>query len=378
MHELEREAQANRDLFQAFLSRAKETSAQLDMQLADTRIVSAASVPTKSSYPSRAPLIGIAFFGSLGLGVGVALARTALSRAVRGADDIAALFGHYPLASIPLVPPRRNQLAIASGRLALGDMRLLRKPSKPDAEDAEPSIKRLEPASQLADIIFEKPNSAFAENIRSLCFSLKHAAREEDARVVLVTSALAGEGKSTVALNLARITAASGDRVLLIDGDLRRPSLARALGINESWGLADILAGRISLRGSVCRDPRTGLYVIAGQAGVAGSKALSLLSSDGMSRLIAMVRKAFDYAVIDASPLLPIADTRRIVDCVDGVVMVVASEETPREAVATARRNTPGLDERILGVVLNKSIDDLHHYYYDERPAATESEGAWS
>jgi len=99
------------------------------------------------------------------------------------------------------------------------------------------------------------------------------------------------------------------------------------------------------------------------------------LSSSGMARLIAMAREAFDHVVIDASPVLPIADTRRLVDCVDGVIMVVALEETPREAIAAALRNTPGLEERLLGVVLNKSIDDLDRYYY-ERTATPDIRGA--
>jgi len=376
LHELEREAQANRDLFQAFLSRAKETSAQLDMQLPDSRVVSAATAPTKPHYPSRTPLIGIAFFGSLGLGIGMALARAALAKGVRDAEDIKTLFGLYPLASIPLVEPPRGRPAIMSGALALRDLRLLRKTPQVEPNDAGTSPT---PAlvTRLADIVVDRPDSPFAENVRSLCLMLKRAAREADSRVVLVTSALAGEGKSTVALNLARATAASGDRVLLIDGDLRRPSLAQALGIAESWGLTDILTGRSNLRGSVRRDLRTGLYVIAGQAGVSGNKALTLLSSSGMARLISMAREAFDHVVIDASPVLPIADTRRLVDCVDGVIMVVALEETPREAIAAALRNTPGLEERLLGVVLNKSIDDLDRYYY-ERTATPDIRGACS
>jgi succinoglycan biosynthesis transport protein ExoP len=376
LHELEREAQANRDLFQAFLSRAKETSAQLDMQLPDSRVISAASVPTKPSYPSRVPLIGIAFFGSLGLGVTMVLARAALAKGVRDAEDIVTLFGLYPLASIPLVESPRSRPAITRGAVALGYQGLLGKASQAGPDNAGTSPQP-ELVTRLADIVFDRPDSPFAEHVRSLCLTLKHAKREADIRVVLVTSARAREGKSTLALNIARAAAASGDRVLLIDGDLRRPSIAQALGIGESWGLADILTGRSSLKGSVRRDPRTGLYLIAGQAGVSGNKALTLLSSNGMARLISMARESFDHVVIDASPLLPIADTRRLIDCVDGVIMVVALEETPREAVAAALRNTPSLEERLLGVVLNKSVDDLDRYYY-ERTAVADTQGASS
>jgi polysaccharide biosynthesis transport protein len=363
LHELEREAQANRDLFQTFLSRAKETSAQLDMQLADTRIVSASSVPTKPAYPSRAPLIGLAFFGSLGLGIGVALARAALSKEVRGAEDIASVFGVYPLASLPLVKPRRRMLAITNQGRTLADMNFLRKtPASRDYQTV--SLEHSGSGARFADIVLDQPDSPFAEGIRSLSLAVRRASSEGDARVALVTSALPGEGKSTVALNLARATAASGDRVLLIDADLRRPSLAAALGFGECRGLADILTGRSHPRESVCCDSRTGMYVIAGHAGLSGDHALALLSSGGMARLISMARDSFDHVVIDASPMLPIADTRRLVDYVDGVVMVVASEETPRQAISAALRDTPALEERLLGVVLNKAADDPHRHYY--------------
>jgi capsular exopolysaccharide synthesis family protein len=221
----------------------------------------------------------------------------------------------------------------------------------------------------------DRPDSPFAENLRALCLSLKHAAREADTRVVLITSALPGEGKSTVAVNLARTAAASGDRVLLIDGDLRRPSLATALDLKESFGLVDVLTGRTNLRSSVRRDPRTGLYVIAGQEGVSGSKALSLLSSSAMAQLISMARQAFDHVIIDTSPLLPIADTRRLIEYADGVIVVVAMEDTPREAIVAALRNAPGLDERLMGFVLNKFVDEFARYYA-ERSAAVYAEEA--
>jgi polysaccharide biosynthesis transport protein len=368
LRELEREAQANRDLFQALLSRAKELSAQLEMQLPDSRIVSAASVPTKPSYPSRVSSIGLAFFGSLGLGIAGALARTAFAKGVRNSDDIKSLVGLHPLASIPLVGEQRPRTTIGTGLLALRDMRVVRKASDTDPGDGHTFVADERPL-RLGNMVLDRPDSSFAENLRGLCLSLKHAAREADTRVVLVTSALPGEGKSTVSVNLARSAAAAGDRVLLIDGDLRRPSIADALDMRESSGLVDVLVGRTNLRSSVRRDPRTGLYVIAGQSGVSGSTALSLLSSSAMAQLISMARQAFDHVIVDTSPLLPIADARRLLEYADGVILVVALEDTPREAIVAALRHAPALEDRLLGIVLNKSVDEFARYYAD--PAAT-------
>jgi capsular exopolysaccharide synthesis family protein len=201
---------------------------------------------------------------------------------------------------------------------------------------------------------------------------VRHSFNGFDCSAVLVTSALAGEGKSTIAANLAREAALSGERVLLIDADLRHPSIAAALNFNlgetAPAELADILLGEGDFRTSIRRDKRSNLYVIAGTTRVSGAEAAMLLSSKKMRKLIDLSRKAFDLVVIDASPLLPIADSRILVDLVDGVLLVVESEQTTREAVATTLRETPALEGKIIGAVLNRTVGNLDRYYYDANP----------
>ncbi len=374
LRELEREAKANRDLFETFLARAKETSAQLDLQLPDSRLISEASVPSKPSYPRRTLIIAIALFGSLGLGVALALARDALGNGFRHAADVEAAFGWRPLTTVPRVAQRESQPALIGDRSIFGELRLIRDLSRAKGERDGDGMVAADPpfsAHRMGNFLLNHPESPFAESMRSLCLGLKHAAAERDIKVVLVTSAMPGEGKSTVALNLAQAAAMSGDRVLLIDGDLRRPSLAAALGISNSFGLADLLAGRANLKSAIRRDPRTGLCFIAGQMGVPGSTALTLLSSDATAKLIALARTAFDHVVIDSSPLLAIADPRRLIDYVGGVVMVVASEQTSQSAVTAALRELPGLEERLVGIVLNKTdvegLEGYHRYRYLRR-----------
>lgn len=364
LRELEREAQANRELFQTFLSRAKEATAQIDTQLLDSRIVSAASVPIAPAYPPRLLIVAVGFFGSFGLGVALAFARDVLDKGLRSADQIETRLGLLSLASIPLVdgPGRR----LGRDELRLGDTGWLRLPAQETRRAAGiPPKGAAMTAARLAGLVLDQPDSAFAESIRSLTFALKHAAIERGISVVLVTSALPGEGKSTVAANLAR-AAAANDRVLLIDGDLRHPTLAKSLGIRNSSGVADVLTGRSDLSASVREDPRSGLYVIAGTTRLSGSDAVSLLSSEQMNSLITLAREAFDLVIIDAAPLLPIADSRMLIEQVDGVVMVVASGQTSRDAVTTAMRESPGVEDKIVGVVLNRAVDDFDRYYRDQ------------
>ncbi len=357
MNELERDVQANRDVFQSFLARAKQTS-ELSLQVADSRVVSAASVPYGTSYPKKALMIGLGFFGSLGLGAALALGRDAFGKGFRHSIDIEQALGVQPLASIPKV-----------GGLSLPkrEVPLLRLDPHNQGNFQMPPAKSRHSARVLADYSLDKPDSAFAESIRTLYLSLRQQTSGRPVGVVLVTSALPGEGKSTVAANLGRTAAMAGDNVLLIDADLRRPSLASALDVGGEHGLTDVLTGRCPLNTSVKRDRKSGLYVIAGAQHTSGVDALGLLSSHQMTRLVDHARDIFDLVVIDASPLLPVADSRILIEQADRAILVVASEQTSRQAVAAAIRECPDLETKMAGVVLNGTVDDFDRYYVYDR-----------
>jgi len=353
LRELERDVQANRDLFQSFLNRAKQTS-ELSMQIADSRVVSSARAPSGTSYPRKGLVIGLGLFGSLGLGMALALGRDAFGRGFRHSADLEREIGLQTLASIPLVHRREQQrLSLPGLKARPAEAGARQIPHRPDD-----SFDRL-----LADHALNQPDSSFAESLRTLYLGLKHQGLQRRMGVVLVTSALQGEGKSTVALNLARTAAQAGDEVLLIDGDLRRPALANAMHLQGEGGLTDFLAGHEDLGSVVQRDSRTNLYAIAGRQGVPGVRAISLLSSRRMTQLVGHARDVFDLVVIDAPPLLPVADARILIDRADAVAMVVASERTSRDAVTTVLRENPDLAGKAAGVVLNGVIDDFERYY---------------
>jgi len=357
LRELEREVQANRDLFQSFLARAKQTS-ELSLQVADSRVVSPARVPSATSYPKKGLIIGLGLFGSLGLGMALALGRDAFGRGFRRSADLEREIGLQTLASIPLVEPRSSSRSLMlPGRKTRqlergGDRSISHNRNGRDVFD------RL-----LADFALNEPDSPFSESVRTLYLSLKQQGLQRRMGVVLVTSALPGEGKSTVALNLARTAAQTGEEVLLIDGDLRRPTLAKAMNLPGENGLTDFLAGHSDLASVVKQDTRTNLYTIAGRRGVPGAQSIGLLSSSRMAQLIDHSRDVFDLVVIDASPLLPVADARILLERADAVAMVIASERTSRDAITTVFRENPDLIEKVAGVVLNGVVDDFERYY---------------
>jgi polysaccharide biosynthesis transport protein len=156
--------------------------------------------------------------------------------------------------------------------------------------------------------------------------------------------------------------------VLLIDADLRHPSLTASLGLRAPAGLSDVIVGQCELQDALRKDPRSGLFVIGGSHRLHGTDALSLLGSAEMDSLLAFSRRCFDLVIIDSAPLLPVADTRLLTDLVDGVVMVIGAEQTSSDVVATALRESPGIRERIVSVALNRAPDEFERYYHRPEP----------
>jgi exopolysaccharide transport family protein len=354
LRELEREATANRALLEAFLARAKETAAQLSMQMPDSRILAAAVPPLAPAYPQKGLLIGLGFFGSLGMGIFLALIRGMLSEGVHRAGELQTAFGLQPLATIPLVESAASR---APARLDAAALKASTKLARlqPDTALAE--------TRHLANLVIREPNSLFAESIQSLRLALRHIASDRDMKAILITSALPGEGKSTIAVNLARAAALCGDRVLLIDADLRRPSVASNLGFAPAPGLADVLAGEADLHRAVQRDSLSPMHLLAGDTAVSGAEAMALLSSRDLTTLIATARSTYDLVLLDSAPLLPVADPRVLVSQVDGVALVVASELTTKSAVRAALQETPGIETKILGSVMNRVLVDYARTY---------------
>lgn len=362
LRELERDAQANRDLFQSFLNRAKQT-AEVSLQVPDSRVVSAAAVPISTSYPKRALMIGLGFFGMLGLSVALALARDSFRSGFRHVLDIEHALGLHPLATIPFVHADTPAKGIKDPA-----PKLLQLPSPGTANSIPLRRDAAASSRRIASLVLDDPDCVYAESVRSLYFALRRQANGDPIGAIMLTSALPGEGKSTVAASLARIATESGDRVLLVDADLRQPRIANILGLEGDGGLPEMLRDPADLRTCVQFDAFSALYVVGGYRRVPGREALRLLSSKQMTRFLKMARESFDLVVIDAPPLLPVADSRALIEHVDGIALVVASMRTPKDAVETALRECPEIEPKLAGVVLNGAADDYNRYYRERDP----------
>lgn len=216
-------------------------------------------------------------------------------------------------------------------------------------------------------VSFLRPDSFEADQYRALRYAVERACPSEGCRVVAITSAVPGDGKTLTAANYAGAIAKAGQaRVLLVDADLRRPSIARLLGhdVHHGWGLVDaILDRRLSLEQIAWRLEAFNLSIVTSRRPQADT--YEILASGRFGELVAEARKRFDYVVLDTPPVLPAPDSRLLAQWIDGYVVVVGADKTPRRLVEeTLALLGPA---KILGLVFNR--ESYNHsrygrYYY--------------
>jgi capsular exopolysaccharide synthesis family protein len=222
--------------------------------------------------------------------------------------------------------------------------------------------------SRIELVSFVKPKSQVSEAFRALRTSLLLSQAEHPPQVILVTSALPREGKTTSALNLAVTLAQLGDRTLIVDGDLRKPGIRRALGLTagRDFGLSSYLAGVSSLDDIIIQHPQIDNLAALTTGPIPPSPA-DLLSSHRMRDAITYLRQKYKFIVIDSPPVMAATDAVILSVVTDGVLLVVRSGETPKEAFTRTRDLLYAVKCRLLGVVLNAVDSSAPDYYYSYR-----------
>jgi exopolysaccharide transport family protein len=318
--QLLREAQAARTVHQSFLQRFQEVESQTALPMTQARLVSTAAPPGGPSSPDLNAALRTAILLALVIGIGLGFLVEFLDSSIANASEVERKLGVTAIASVP--------------KLKNTEYRTL----APDQHH---------PAGYLVD----KPMSGFAETFRVLRTSIMHARIDNPVRVVAVTSALSDEGKTTVSLCLARIAALSGQRVALIDCDLRRQSVATVLDATPQSGLLDVLMGKMSWRTAINEDEETSAHLLMGPP--AAFTPLDLFSSQAMAQLLSDMRGVYDLVIMDCAPVLHVADTRNAASLADLTIMVVKAEKTPATAVRTAIKELQNAGAHLHGVALN-------------------------
>jgi capsular exopolysaccharide synthesis family protein len=348
-HILQHDADSNKQLYDGLLQKLKEAGITAGLRSSNIRVVDPALAPTTPSRPQKARNIVLGFLVGIIGGIGLAIFREYLDNTIKSPDDIETLTGLPSLAVVPSLPELNGH-----GRLA----RLGRETAPPT-----PSGPRVEMLSYI------QPKSQISEAFRALRTSLLLSQADHPPQVILVTSALPREGKTTAAVNLSVTLAQLGDRTLLMDSDLRKPGIRRALNLTggkESGGLSSYLAGVTSLEESIAPHPTIN-NLSALLTGPVPPSPADLLSSHRMREAIAELRRRFKFIVIDTPPIMAATDAVILSALTDGVLLVVRSGSTPKEAFTRTRNLLADVKCRLLGVVLNAVDASAPDYYYSYR-----------
>lgn len=342
---LKREAETNKQLYEGMLQKLKEASISAGLRSSNVRVVDPALVPPSPSRPNRMRNIMLAFLVGLVGGVGLAFLREYMDNTVKTPHDIEFATNLPSLAVVPA-------LGTGNGR---GRMpKLLKGGSSVVTDDSRVEL-----------VSHERPQSQISEAFRALRTSLLLSQADHPPQVILLTSALPREGKTTAAVNLAVTLAQLGDRTLLIDADLRKPGISRLLNLTDGKhaGLSTYLAGVSSLDLVTIPHPRiTNLAAIP--TGPLPPNPADLLSSLRMREAIAALRREYKFIVIDSPPIMAATDAVIISALCDGVLLVARSGETPREALTRTRDLLAAVHSRVLGVILNAVDLSAPQYYY--------------
>lgn len=342
LRELQRQADANRALYEAFLARYRETSAQESLELPESRIVAAASVPLRPSFPRKLLTLGLALVLGIGIGCVLALLSDYLDQRIKTLEQAEMISGLAGIAAIPLVDLRELARKTKSARQEL---------DKYDARTMRLLPPGLQPA--LMRYAVDEPTSAFSEAVRAVRLAMQRAARLNGAKVMMVTSAMDGEGKTTLSVNLALSLAASGAKTILVDGDLRNPELTRSLCPNMDAGLIDVATGRRRIDQVLLTDRATGLSILPSPPLNDTQTLTEFVFSERMGSLIAVLRRFYDIVLVDTPPIVPLVDGRALAEYADGIVLAVGWDQTQQQTLAQAIDLLSPVYDRMIGVVLS-------------------------
>lgn len=212
-------------------------------------------------------------------------------------------------------------------------------------------------------ITFNSPRSSISESYRTLHTNIHYMHRDTLVRTILITSACAEEGKSTTAVNLAVVSAQAGKKTLLIDTDLRKPTIHHYFHEVNVSGLTNILSGQ-EIHQSIKQTMVEGLDLLP--SGPIPPNPTTLLGSLGMAHLMRELPHLYDVIILDTPPVTAVTDAQLLASLVDGVVLVIRVGKTDKNLIRKAKQQLDHVNANIIGVVLNdKSIDDKHDAYYD-------------
>ena len=347
---LKRDLDANRTLYEGLLQKLKEAGVAAGLRSTNIRIVDNARVPTFPVVPNTTRNLRISLLGGLLAGIILALLLEAVDTTVRTPGDAQSLTGLPSLGFIP----HSNLL----GGLSRSSQRI---------RAALTAISSPDPSALVTQI---RPNSEVAESFRSLRTSILLSSAARQPRMIMFTSPMPQEGKTTTCVNMAIVLAQRGGKILLVDADLRRPGIHRAFGLSNSTGLSSVLAGLDSLENAVQGySAQSNLFILP--TGPTPPYPAELLGSNRMQELLEKLRLSYDQVILDSPPVNLVTDPAVLSPLMDAVLLVVRSGKTSKSALRHAQEQLQQIKAPLTGIVVNDtqlhSVDYHYRYYYGRK-----------
>ena len=318
---LQRDAESNRQVYEALLQRTKETGISGELKASNIRVVDAAEVPAVPFLPRRQQDLTTAAFSGLVLALGLVFLFEYLDSRIKSPQELRAQLNVPFLGMVPSIDVRTSGTLLHEG---------------------------------------VPPN--FAEAIRGVRTNVLFSSADEGTRIVAVTSAGPGEGKSMFSSNLAVSLAQAGQRVLHVDADMRRPRVHAIFDLTQEPGLSNLLVGDCKPSESIRKTAVQNLCVLP--AGMIPPNPAELLGSKRCDEFFASLRQSFDWVILDSPPVLAVADASILANTASGVVFVVGADQTSRQAARAALEQLEAVQAHIIGAVLNRVDLEKNPYYY--------------
>jgi succinoglycan biosynthesis transport protein ExoP len=408
LRELQSTAQTYKTIYDSFLQRYMEAVQQQSFPITETRLISSASRPLGKSSPKSLLILVITSLGGMALGIGIGILREMSDQVFRSSEQVEGQLHTDCIALVPLLTTSRDidkstsrpdqidtrtfassllsdssettrSLTLNSdmhgasesteGTSSLSDQdKKLAAPS-PSLENARKSSSRRKITRDGGALwtVVDTPLSRYTEAVRSIKLANDLNGTVKANRIVGLTSSLPNEGKSTIAFSLAQLMSKAGARTILVDCDLRNPSLTRALAPRTKTGLIDVIAEKVSLEEAIWEDPSTNLAFLPGVVKFRLAHSTEILTSVPIKKLFEKLRKSYDYVVVDLAPLAPVVDVRATTHLIDSYVFVIEWGRTKIDVVEHALGQAQAVYDNLLGVVLNKVDMDIFGRYANNR-----------
>jgi polysaccharide biosynthesis transport protein len=340
---LEREFDSNQQLYQSLLQKLKDATVSAGLKATNIHIVDAAVPPSVPIRPKKVTNLVLGLVVGILLGISLAVMLEGMEHSsIKTAEDVERLLPATCLALIPMA-------GSSASRYGYG---LAKKAAPSPIQNGRMGL-----------TVLRDPTSPVAEAYRALRSAILFSTAPQPPQTIVVTSAQPHEGKTSTSVNIAAVLAQNGARVLIIDGDLRNPGVAKALGVNNRKGLSGVLTGAYGVDEAIEQVESTvSLWVLT--AGPHPPNPAELLSSSKMESLMSELRQRFDHVVVDSPPVLLVTDATILSTITDGVLLVAESGVTPPGALVRAHRTLGIAGGRVLGVVVNKVDSRKGGYYY--------------